>query len=104
MLIWGFSAPRGLRQRLLFSRLRNFGRKTRITALAKILLWKIMNVTVTTIITWGMNVMFFEMMELKSDAELNFAAKKREAKELEELIAEANMRMYMLRSAYDSVC
>ena len=48
--------------------------------------------------------MFFEMMELKSDAELNFAAKKREAKELEELIAEANMRMYMLRSAYDSVC
>ena len=46
--------------------------------------------------------MFFEMMELVSDSELDFVAKKREGKELDELIAEANLRMYMGRS--ERVC
>ena len=48
--------------------------------------------------------MFFEMMELTSDTELCFEAKKREANELEKLISEANMRMYMCKSVYDAVC
>ena len=48
--------------------------------------------------------MFFEMMELVSDSELNFVAKRREARELEDLIAEANLRMYMGKSSYDTVC
>jgi len=47
-------------------------------------------------------MMFFEMMELVSDGELDFVARKRDSKELDELIAEANLRMYMGRS--ERVC
>lgn len=39
--------------------------------------------------------MIFEFMELVSDSELDFVARTRKSGELEELISEANLRMYM---------
>ena len=39
--------------------------------------------------------MFFDFIELVSDSELEFVTRTRKAGELEELISEANLRMYM---------
>ena len=44
--------------------------------------------------------MFYEMIELTNDSELDFVAKNRRAGELEALIQEANFRMYMGRSEH----
>ena len=53
-----------------------------------------------TIIIRRKNDMTFEFMELTSDNELDFVSRTRRAGELEALISEANLRMYMGRTEH----